>query len=175
MMNIPLVVAGLLVLFLGRRLFWLFVGLIGFVGGFTIAQRYFHAQPEWVAFAIALGVGLVGILVAIFVQRVAIALAGFFAGGYVGMAAAAQMGAPAASNEWMFYLIGAIIGAVILSLFFDWALIFLSSLSGAVLVTRGLTISNDLILIATAVLFVLGFLVQAGWMRHQHRTAPSEA
>lgn len=173
MINIPLILAGLLLLFLGRRLFWLFVGLIGFVAGFTIAQRVFHTQPEWVTFAIALGVGLIGILVAIFLQRVAIALAGFFAGGYLGMAAAAQIGSTPASSEWMFYLVGAVIGAIILSLFFDWALVFLSSLSGAVLVTRGFTISNDLILIATAVLFALGFLVQAGWMRH-HRVAASE-
>lgn len=171
MMNLPHVLAGLLLLFLGRRLFWLFVGLMGFVAGFAFAERMVHGQPDWVMLAIGIGVGLLGIVIALFLQRIAIAIAGFFSGGYLGMAVAAQLSATPAASEWMFFLIGGILGAILLSIFFDWALIFLSSITGAVLIARALPITHDISMIATLGLFILGFLVQAGWMHHHKRVA----
>jgi hypothetical protein len=170
-MNVPLVLAGVLLLFLGRRLFWLFVGLTGFVVGFALGQRLDLAQTQLMALLIAVGVGVIGIVLAIFLQRVAIAVAGFFSGGYLGLAIANQLARTPASSEWIFFLVAGILGAILLTVFFDWALIFLSSITGAVLVARGIPIPGDVSLLAIAALFVFGFLVQAGWHRRRRLTA----
>jgi hypothetical protein len=63
----------------GRRLFWLFVGLMGFI----TAYRWFESNPAAQSSGrclLAILAGIVGIVLAIFLQRVAIAVAGFFAG-----------------------------------------------------------------------------------------------
>src|SRR5262245_24203633 len=74
------ILAGLLLLFFGRRLFWLFVGIIGFVAGMTFGAQFFAGQPEWVVLLIAIVCGLIGIVIAVFLQRFAVAVAGFLAG-----------------------------------------------------------------------------------------------
>ena len=76
------ILAGLAVLFFGRRLFWLFVGCVGFIVGFELAGDMLQGQPEWVILVIALGVGVLGAIASIFLQRVFVVVAGFFAGGY---------------------------------------------------------------------------------------------
>src|SRR6516225_10094390 len=76
------VLAGLAVLFFGRRLFWLFVGCVGFIVGFELAGNALAGQSEWLILVIALGVGLLGAIASVFLQRIFIVVAGFFAGGY---------------------------------------------------------------------------------------------
>ena len=71
---------GIVLLALGRRLFWLFVGCVGFMAGLQMAQQYFGLQPSWVAWAAALLFGLVGALLALFFQKLAIVLGGFASG-----------------------------------------------------------------------------------------------
>src|SRR6185295_19307424 len=87
-------IAGALLLIAGRRLFWLFVGLVGF---FTV-YRWFAPYPagpspsgRWL---VAILAGLLGIVLAIFLQRLAVALAGFLVGGWF---AAGMLGVQLAS------------------------------------------------------------------------------
>ncbi len=77
------ILAGTALLIAGRRLFWLFVGLLGFVSGIHIATHFFPGQPEWMVLAIALTAGVLGALIALFLQWLAIGLAGFSAGAYI--------------------------------------------------------------------------------------------
>jgi hypothetical protein len=73
------ILEGICLLTLGRKLFWLFVALIGFEAGTYIAARVFTQQPEWVVLVFAIVVGIIGALLAIFLQTVVIAGAGFIA------------------------------------------------------------------------------------------------
>ena len=82
-MVIANIIVGVALLVLGRRLFWLFVGAIGFIAASDAAAAYFSALPQWQILAISLGAGLLGILLAIFFQKLAIVLVGFYAGGYL--------------------------------------------------------------------------------------------
>ncbi len=75
-------ILGALLLVLGRKLFWLFVGALGFLAGMSLAQNYLGGQSENVVLIAGIVCGLLGVVLAIFLQRVAIAAAGFFAGGY---------------------------------------------------------------------------------------------
>jgi len=156
------ILSGLLLLFLGRRLFWLFVGLLGFVSGMTFAARFFSNQPGWLLFLLALGCGLIGIFLALFLQRLAIAIAGFLAGAFF---ATALMEAVSWSvAPFIPVLIGGILGLILLSVMFDWALIFLSSVTGAILIARSLSLEQPFTALAFLVLLLLGIVFQARFL-----------
>jgi hypothetical protein len=70
------IILGLAVLVLGRKLFWLFVGVAGFVFGLNLATELLGGeQADWLILAAGLAVGLLGAVVAIVVQRIAIGIA----------------------------------------------------------------------------------------------------
>jgi hypothetical protein len=56
-MNLMMAVSGALLLVLGWKLFWLFVGVVGFAAGLQAAQLYFGPQPFWVLWAAGLVCG----------------------------------------------------------------------------------------------------------------------
>src|SRR5258706_1200591 len=74
------ILAGGLLLVLGRRLFWFYVAVLGFAAGLTLASRVFHVQPEWMQLVIGIMFGIVGAILAFFFQEIAIVVAGFLAG-----------------------------------------------------------------------------------------------
>ena len=163
-MQIPIlhVTAGLVLLFLGRRLFWLFVGLLGFLAGITFGAQVFSNQPYWLLWIIAIGCGLVGIFLAFFLQRLAIGIAGFLAGGFCVATVVQAMGW---SLDPIFsYLIGGVLGAILLSMVFDWALIFFSSVTGALLVTKSIPIQPSILWLVFLALVIVGIFFQARFL-----------
>jgi len=161
---------GFLLLLLGRRLFWLFVGVAGFVVGVEAAPYILPHQTELFTLAVALMLGLLGALLALFLQKVAIAIGGFVAGGYL----AAVMGAPLLGGAgvkypgaWLCFLIGGILGAILLFVFFNWALIILSSMQGAHLILRGFSVPRQYFSILFLVLAIIGIIVQFSTYRRR--------
>lgn len=154
------VLAGLAVLFFGRRLFWLFVGCVGFIAGFEIASDVFQEQPEWLILLIALGVGLLGALASVFLQRVFMVVAGFFAGGYCLSTLAMALQVKGEVFLWLAFGAGGLLGAILTAALLDPALIILSSLVGATAVSQNVPLDSP----AKAPLFflslVLGIAVQ---------------
>jgi hypothetical protein len=168
---------GIVLLLLGRRLFWLFVGVAGFLVGMEIAQR-FVAGPQGMKLLIAIAAGILGAVIAIFLQKAAIAIAGFVIGGYITVellrASALFPKALAGIQGTAFsvpYIIGGIIGAVLLFVLFDWGLIVLSSLSGASLIVHSVTFQSRALPLLFAVLVVVGIVVQARMKHPSHAPA----
>lgn len=160
-------IIGLAVLLLGRRLFWLFVGAVGFLAGAELATRFFPNQPVLIIILIALVLGIVGALLAVFLQRVAVGIAGFVAGAFVTAGLLNAFAVSLGRFEWVILLIGAIIAAVIVMIFFDWALVFLSALTGAAIIIQPLAIDRPLLGLVFVGLFILGFAVQAADLMRQ--------
>jgi uncharacterized protein DUF4203 len=158
---LPHVLAGLVLLFFGRKLFWLFVGVVGFLAGMRFGTQLVTGQPELVILAIAIGIGLLAALLAIVLQRLAVAVAGGLAGGMLAMQIAVMLGANVESLGWVFFIVGALLAAILVSAVFDWALIILSALIGANLVSEALPFDHIGQLISMVVLFVLGTLAQS--------------
>lgn len=156
------IVLGIVLLAFGRRLFWLFVGAAGFVAGFDAAQQYLALQPDWIIWGVGILCGLVGILLALFFQRLAVGLGGFAAGGYIALYLTSLMGLDALL--WV-YLVGGIIGAVLMYLLFDWALILLSSIAGASLIVQSLQWAPIYQMLLFGVLIAAGVAFQAAWFR----------
>ena len=154
--------AGLL--FFGRKVFWLFVAGAGFVAGLSLANRMFQG-PEWVGVVIGLGIGFLAALLAVFMQHFAISLAGFFAGGYIAFQLLPMLNLEGGWAPWLAFVIGGIIGVILVNAFLDWALIVLSALAGSTLIIDAIDLPQALAVIAFIALVVVGFSVQARELR----------
>src|SRR5437899_8088117 len=77
-LSVPIisVIVGVAILFFGRKLFWLFVAALGFAVGLEIAAYFMKEPPQWMTLLVALGCGVIGALLAILLQKIAIAIAG---------------------------------------------------------------------------------------------------
>ena len=170
---------GLGLLTLGRKLFWLFVAAIGFEFGFFLADRFMTrctAADEWIVLGVALLFGIVAALLAIFLQSLAIYVGGFLAGGSFAANALALFIGRGAPTENLFllgaFVVGGIIGVILVALIFDWALIILSSLAGAGMVAAAVTAWGFGLGgggVVFAVLFVAGVLIQASMLSKEGR------
>ncbi|KJS29392.1 MAG: hypothetical protein VR64_20635 [Desulfatitalea sp. BRH_c12] len=158
------IVIGTLLLTLGRKLFWLFVALTGVVVGFRLAEAYLPTQPNWMVLLAGLAGGLLGALLALFFQKVAIGVAGFLTG-------SAVMTHFAVLFDWAPILAiqfaGGVVGAILLYLIFDWGLIVLSSVAGATLIVQTVNWTPAQEMVLYIGLIVAGILIQARLMRMQ--------
>jgi hypothetical protein len=146
-----------MLLTLGWRLFWMFVGIMGFAVGLQAAQAFFGQQPFWVLWAAGLVCGVIGAVLALFVQHLAVAVGGFIAGAMLALQLLTMWGYTA---NGLILLVGGVVGAVALVLLFDWALVVLSSMVGAAFVvnaTAGLQVPYEpwlfLVVAAAGVIF----------------------
>ncbi len=164
-MNWFRILAGIVLLAAGRRLFWLLVGVLGLIWGVRAATHFFPGQPEWMVFAMALAAGILGALLALFFQWLAIGLAGFSVGAYIVLRLLHVSGWKAGGIEWVLLLIGGVLGALLMILVFDWALIILSSLAGAGLITESLYAEQGSGTLLFVGLFIVGVLLQFRLMK----------
>jgi hypothetical protein len=156
---------GAVILFFGRKLFWLCVAAVGFAAGVEIAPHLVHEPSPLLALAVALVLGLIGALLALFLQKVAVAVLGFLAGGKLAGAIAAAFFVHYAQYSTVIFLIGGVVGAILLLALFDWALIVVSSLIGAHLIQSAIVLPASGSTIVFIGLAVLGILVQAASLR----------
>jgi hypothetical protein len=167
-MTIIRLLVGAVVLALGRQLYWIFVGAAGFVAGITLATRFLGESSDVLIILLGLGAGLLGALLAVFLQHVAVSLAGLFIGGFAINTLFETFSISFGSLDWLFIIGGAILGAVMVLAVFDWALIGLSSLAGAVLIIQAVSQAVDLQPLPRGVIFfgllLFGIALQAARM-----------
>jgi len=159
-------VFGAALLLAGRKLFWLFIGILGFITGVQVAASFWHGS-DWLLVIIGLFVGIIFAALANFLQKLAIAIAGFLSGGYVAMAAAGMLGFEGGPITWGSYIIGGLVGIVLINFLFDWTLIALSSLAGSALIIRTFFAHGGSAQLIFFVLFILGVLVQSALFRSE--------
>lgn len=165
--SVPILSAaiGAVVLLFGRKLFWLCVAAVGFAAGFEIAPQIMHEPSTLLMLSVAIVLGFLGALLALFLQKIAIALAGFLAGGKLAVAMAAAFLAHPAPYYWITFLIGGVTGALLLLLLFDWALIALSSVVGAYLILSAFSLPASGMSILFIALVAIGAIVQVTALR----------
>jgi len=167
MLGVINIILGGALLVAGRKLFWLFVGAVGFVTGLQFATRIWQG-PEGLAIIVGLVVGVVFALLAILLQGLAIGVAGFFAGAYVLSTLVAMLGLDVTGAlVWIVYVIGGILGVILVSVLFDWAIITLSSLAGASLVAQALFPERTAGGLIFIILFLVGVVVQGSVLRSE--------
>jgi|CXWL01.1.fsa_nt_gi hypothetical protein len=162
-----LVGIGALLLLAGRRLFWLALGAIGFLAGFAAALHYLHLEPGGSGLFVALAAGVAGIVLALFVKRLALALAGLVIGGY--LAYTLLGGSPAMTAQNGVIVLGtALLTALVAGWLFKKSLALLSSLAGAYLIVAAFAPANFRLAIGLLVgLTALGAGIQWGLVRRR--------
>jgi hypothetical protein len=158
---------GTVMLTTGRRLYWLFLGMLGFVFAFDLAERAIHGQPYDVKLVFAVAAGVLGAGLAIFLQKFAILAGGFLAGGYLFVGLMRELGLRTAPYHWLLFVAGGLIGAFLMKVLFGWTLILLSSAMGAVLILQSLHLSTQITHPLFILLVVLGFFIQRGTIGRQ--------
>jgi hypothetical protein len=163
---------GIFLLVLGRRLFWLFVGMVGFFTVYQLSLESLHVvSPELRLFLSCLA-GLFGVLLAIFVQKVAVGIAGFLVGawlaaGFLGIAVAHGPQALSAhpGSPWTIFLVllAGIVAAFLALRLFSLALIVLSALAGAGLIVDTAQWGGPSRTLLLVVLTLAGIALQAGF------------
>jgi hypothetical protein len=161
--------AGALLLALGRRLFWLFVAIAGFYVGVEFVRVLLAEQPSWLMWAVGIGAGLLGALLAMLFQRVGFALGGFYAGGYAALIIAERF-APGAVGTVAF-IIGGVVGALLAAWVMDWAIIVLSCTVGAALIVASLRLEGLVSLLVYAALVAIGIATQVWLMNPNVRAS----
>ena len=170
---------GVALLLAGRRIFWLLLGVVGFFFGFDLASRVLGLESEGLGLLIGLFAGLLGIFVAIFLQKVAIGVAGFLIGGYLTATLLGVGPGEIAVGTFVAFAVGGIVCAFLALWLFEAALILLSSIAGAAILGGALAETLDLAPAAAAlgflVLVVVGIAVQAGIGPRKRRRAARDA
>jgi hypothetical protein len=177
-MTIPRVLVGIALLILGRKAFWLFVGGVGFVLGMAVATRVVRVEPYWIALGIALIAGLLGALLALYLQQVAVGVAGFLVGGYLALNLVRTLSwdleqlVAAPYGSWLAFIAGGILCAVLVGALFEWALIALSSITGAYLISQVIQVYPGTKVLLFAVLAAIGIVIQAILLRQERMVRP---
>jgi len=160
---------GITLLLAGRKLFWLFIGAVGFITGIQLTASIWQGS-EWLLLVIGAIVGVIFAALATFLQSLAIGVAGFLSGGYALTILVDMVGVGAGIMPiWVIYTIGGFIGIVLVSLLFDWAIITLSSLAGASLIVRRVFSQSDSVQLIFIALFLLGIIIQGSRLRGEKR------
>jgi len=154
------IAVGTIILIFGRRLFWIFVAIAGFLAGLGFSGIMLVNQPQWLHVLLALAAGLVGAFLAMLAQGLAFGLAGFFAGTYLAMILAPAF-IMINAGTLQFYILGAgAVGGLLAFLLMDPAIVILSSLVGAGAIVGELGLSPPLSVLLFIILAAAGILVQ---------------
>ncbi|MCJ7663237.1 MAG: DUF4203 domain-containing protein [Desulfobacterales bacterium] len=166
-MKFLMIILGLTMLVFGRKFFWLFIAIVGFLVGMQFTDLLLIDQPLWAQIAGGLGAGLLGALLAIFVQRVAFILAGSFAGAYFALMLAHPLGI--GGTGVLLLVAGGVIGTIVAALLMDRAIIVLSCLVGAGAIVSQLGLRDVNTGIVFLVLVIIGILLQSKLMEHAEK------
>jgi hypothetical protein len=172
-LQIPSIVVGLIALLLGRKLFWLLVAIAGFLVGLNLALQIFDNQPAWLALLVALLMGVIGAVIAIVLQKVAVAVVGFLLGGYILLWVLSLFVTGVYDWTWLIiFVVGGFIGATFVLAMFDPALILLSSIAGASTIVQALSLDTLVEIVLFVVLVVIGISIQATMMARETAAPP---
>ncbi len=165
------IIGGACALLFGRRLFWLFVATVGFVIGAHVGAQLTWGDPRLGVLLVAVAAGLGGALLALVLQEFMILAVGFVGGSAFAGFILTQTGVYPGRTLWVvLLLVAGVIGAWLLTGFFDWTLIVLSALFGAATISQASRLPPPAAHGLFAVLLVVGIVAQAGALRR--RRAP---
>jgi hypothetical protein len=162
------ILAGLSLLTLGRKLYWLFVAGIGFALAVNLTGRLLPELSQWLALLLSLAVGLLGALLAQWLQRFALTLAGIVGGALLAPPVVDLLGIEPVA-PWLLAAIGALIGGALIVAAFEWALILLSALVGGALIAQGLPLERPMALVVWILSVAFGVVVQLNMWRLERR------
>lgn len=165
-MNLLLVrgIAGAAVLFLGRELSFLFSAVLAAFIGTRLTNFLPPTWPAWADLAFLAALAILGAALTLINKDTGYYVCGFLVGGFV----FSEYFAPGSSSLPILpFFVGSVLGAVIIGLFGEWAIIVVSSLIGTYLIYGVLPFFGTARTLASGALFVIGALAQVTMFQMQ--------
>jgi uncharacterized membrane protein len=163
----PLILRGIIgaiLLFLGRELNFLFAAAMATLWGFRIAPHLPATWPAWGDWAFVGALAIVAAAIALINERLGYFLSGFLAGSFF----LVEYFAPGASTVPVLpFIVGSVIGSLVLGLLTEWAMILVSSAIGAAYVLGLFRLSPTAEILVGSGLFIIGALTQVIIMQTQ--------
>jgi len=157
-------VIGGILLFLGRELNFLFAGAMAALIGFRLTPLLPPQWPAWSDAAFMITLGVIAAIIVLINERLGYFLSGFLAGGFF----MAEYYAPGVFGiPWLPFVIGGVIGALVIGLLTEWALILVSSAIGAAYVLNLFRLDPTAEILIGSGLFIVGALTQVIIMQAQ--------
>jgi hypothetical protein len=168
--DVVFVVIGILLLIFGRRLYWLALAGLGFAIAVHLSREYLLFQSTQQQVIVGVVLGLVGGLLAVVAQQLAVRVAGFILGGW-GTFFVARTLWPDADLMIPILLAagGAILGVLFAAKLFDVALVLVTSCVGAVLISQHLYLDPAIQTIVWLILTLFGIALQFGRGKSRRR------
>lgn len=158
--RVVFVLVGVALLAAGRRLFWLALGALGFCAGLFAVDRWLGDLPRTTALVVALAVGIVGLVLALVVQRVAVGLGGFVLGAVLTARLLPFTSLELGPWQPLVLVAGGVIGALVALAAFGLALTVVTAGAGAALLVESIVMPERFESLLFAGLWILGVLVQ---------------
>lgn len=156
--NWVLIVAGVALALVGRRLFWLAVALAGFFLGWWLVNLFLPTPNYGLSLAVGVIAGVVGALIATRSLPLIGAAAGAILMGLVG-AVLVDAFSDSQILIWLGFAAGAVIGWFLVDKLFEVGIAVVSALGGGMMVTAGLMKPDGLTSWEPAVCIVIGLAV----------------
>ena len=157
-------VIGGILLFLGHELNFLFAGAMAALLGVRLTPLLPPQWPGWADYAFIIALGVIAAAAVLLNERVGYFISGFLAGGLM----LVEYYAPETLTvPWLPFLIGGIIGSLVIGIFTDWALILVTAAIGAAYLLNLFVLDPMLEILIGAGLFIVGALTQVIIMQSQ--------
>jgi hypothetical protein len=130
-------ILGIISLFFGRKLFWVFAALIGLSVGLIVGAQLLQEQAVFVRVLVAISIAAICAALAIYAEKIMIVLAGFLGLGAFGYLISNLFKLPTLFH-WILFIGMGILGAVLISKYMEWAIVIISSVIGAIMAGAGL-------------------------------------
>jgi len=166
-LNLPedsliLLVLGIVILLLGQRMVVLLIAVAAFYITAQAAKKYFGEASRATVLVIASLAGLAAGVFTKFFRKIAVSIAGYTIAGFVLSSQAGAWGIVKPENERFVFVIGGVIGSLLVGFALDAGLRVLSAVLGAVLIVQYFHLDTEVSKWLAILLAVVGFFVQSG-------------
>jgi hypothetical protein len=157
-------VVGGILLFLGHELNFLFAGAMASLLGIRLTPLLPPQWPWWTDYVFAIGLGVIAAVVVLLNERAGYFISGSLAGGLM----LVEYYAPyMLTVPWLPFLVGGVIGSLIIGIFTEWALILVTAAIGTASLLNLFVMDPTLEILIGAGLFIVGALTQVVIMQSQ--------
>jgi hypothetical protein len=150
-------IAGVIALFFGREMSFLFSAAMAALIGIRLTPLLPSSWPAWADLAFLAVLAFLGAVLTLMNKDTGYYVCGFLVGGFV----FSEIYAPGSfSIPILPFIIGSVLGAVIVGVFREWAMIIVSCLIGTYLISGVLPLTGTAKILASAGIFIVGALAQ---------------
>src|SRR5262245_50511332 len=172
--SLILLVLGIVILLFGQRFVVLLIGVAAFYITVQAAKKYLGDDSRTTALLLATLAGIAaGVFTKMF-RSIAVGIAGYTIAGYVLSSHAGAWGIKP-ENERFVFVIGGVLGSLVISFALDVGLRLISSILGAVLIVQYFQLEEDVNKWLIVLLSLVGFFVQSGILQALKKAAKKPA